>query len=231
MKLLCSLKDFLAPKKCMNCASLGVFLCENCMEHIQKNLPFCYVCKKSSPNFEIHSNCKKEIYLDTLVVPYHYKETLIKKSITDGKFYKKQEVFEELGRYIAPIVRTTLQKTDLKNSIIIPIPLHLFRSWKRGYNQSEILARTLAKELIIPFDTLIKKQKNTRHQSHLSRQARLLNIKNCFTIKKSNIDKVDNKIIILVDDVVSTGATLNEAAKILKQNGAKEVMWVVIGSD
>jgi len=107
------------------------------------------------------------MFLDAIIVPFHYKEHLVKRSITHGKFYHKKEVFEEWGISLSSFVQKQLQNNLPENTSITSVPLHFFRKLTRGYNQSEILAKTLAKELGIPYSPLIKKRKHTRHQSHL----------------------------------------------------------------
>ena len=104
MKLFSYFKDFLAPKKCTHCSSLGAFLCQDCLKIVPKNNPYCYVCKMPSLDFEVHRKCKNGFFLEALIVPYHYREKLIKSSITAGKFYKKSEVFEEIANYISPYI-------------------------------------------------------------------------------------------------------------------------------
>jgi ComF family protein len=100
-----------------------------------------------------------------------------------------------------------------------------FKTLKRGYNQSEFIAKIVGKKCNIPYQkSLLKKKNHTRQQSHLSRQERKENIKNCFQINKKYRDIIDKKNIIVVDDVISTGATMNEVAKVLKQNGANKVI-------
>jgi competence protein ComFC len=103
---------------------------------------------------------------------------------------------------------------------------------KRGYNHSEILAKYISKNIKIKLGKwYIRKIKTTRQQSLLTRQERLLNLKESFKLANNKVDKVDKKVFIIVDDVISTWSTINEISKILKENWAKKIIWLIIASD
>ena len=109
-----------------------------------------------------------------------------------------------------------------KNDLIIPVPLHWRRLLKRKYNQSALIAQGLAKNFGKIYDPLtLIRRKPTKSQGHLSPKERQKNIKNAFYVKNSN--KIKDKTILLIDDVFTTGATVNECAKVLLQAGAKSV--------
>ena len=94
------------------------------------------------------------------------------------------------------------------------------------------MAKYISQENNITYwKNILKKVKGTRQQSHLSRQEREDNLKNCFKINKNYIDIVDKKNIIIVDDVISTGTTLNEVSRVLKKNWANKVTWLCFASD
>ena len=100
----------------------------------------------------------------------------------------------------------------------------------RGYNQTEIIAKELSKDLKIELNYKdLKKIKDTKTQSTLTKKERKENIKNAFMIK--NTDRVENKKIILFDDIYTTGSTLNECSKILKEAKAKEIAILTIAVD
>ena len=110
------------------------------------------------------------------------------------------------------------------------MPIHKKRKNERGYNQSELIARKLAKNLNLELvnDSLIK-QKNTLPQSTLSKKQREENAKQVYKIQ--NKPKIENKKVILLDDIYTTGATTKECSKVLKQNGAKEILVLTIAKD
>jgi predicted amidophosphoribosyltransferase len=102
---------------------------------------------------------------------------------------------------------------------------------KRWYNSSEVLCKYFSDISKVKYEkNIIKKIKNTEQQSKLSREKRLLNLKRAFQINKRKIKDIKDKNVIIIDDVISTWTTLNEASKILKENGAKFITWLIIAS-
>ena len=117
-----------------------------------------------------------------------------------------------------------------ESDVLVPIPLARKKLKNRGYNQAEEIAKKLGKELKIPviIDCLIKIRENLP-QMELSKEERQENIKGVFEIK--NKEKIQGKKILLVDDVYTTGATMEECAKVLKQAGAREIWGVVVARE
>jgi ComF family protein len=106
--------------------------------------------------------------------------------------------------------------------LTVPVPMHPIRFIKRGFNQSALIARCLSKRLDIPisFDTLIKKR-NTKPQSTLDKRERSENLKGSFAVK--NNSRINDKRVLLVDDVITTSSTVNECSKTLIEAGARSV--------
>jgi competence protein ComFC len=213
------------PKYCVCCHAIGDPLCTLCREkiHFIKNA-FCPVCGTPflSSQTNVCGSCKKTPpHYDNHYALFVFDENS-KKIIHDLKyhagFWTKQ--------VIQPLYRKVFLETlnnELKNiDYILPIPLHKAKLAKRGYNQSLLLARswqkTLKKKLL--FNDLLRSV-DTPSQTGLSRAKRAHNLKGAFITKRPLIFK--NKNVLLVDDVHTTGATLNEASKTLKEAGAKKV--------
>ena len=119
----------------------------------------------------------------------------------------------------------------LKNyDIILYVPMYRLSKWKRGYNQTELIARKIAKTLGIEFvkNNLVK-TKNTKKQSTLTKLERKNNIKNAFKITDSKA--IYNKNVILFDDIYTTGSTVNECSRIIKIAGAKSIAVLTIAVD
>jgi len=111
--------------------------------------------------------------------------------------------------------------------LIVPVPLHSRRKRERGFNQAKLLAEIVARHFNLTLIEALKRIKNTKPQAKIKDiEKRMKNISNCFVIK--NPEMIQGKNIILVDDVFTSGATMNEAVKILKQNGAKKVIALVL---
>jgi len=114
-----------------------------------------------------------------------------------------------------------------ESPIIIPVPLHYRRLNWRGFNQAELIAQSLSEILNCNFDaSLIKRTKIIKPQAEIEeREQRINNVRDIFQI--IDRDKVKNKTVLLIDDVCTTGATLNEGARILKESGAAKIIGLV----
>ena len=109
----------------------------------------------------------------------------------------------------------------LKNAdIIVPVPLFWWKNLRRGYNQAALLSEIISQECDIKINDIMRRIKNTKSQTKLDEQARRKNVLNAFALKSN---RIKDKIVLLVDDVMTTGATINECARVLKNAGAKEV--------
>ena len=117
----------------------------------------------------------------------------------------------------------TIIRSDyvLKNAdLIIPVPLFWWKRLRRGYNQASLLSMITSKETGIRAKNILKRVKNTKTQTRLSESEREKNVTNAFAVCTNGIR---NKKVMLIDDVLTTGATLNECARVLKEHGAAEV--------
>ena len=113
--------------------------------------------------------------------------------------------------------------------ILVPIPLFSSKLRKRGYNQAEILAKELSKKFNLSFQNILKRTRDTKTQVGRSSVDRKLNIKNAFELNTKYL--IRNTNVFLVDDIVTTGSTLLEAAKVLKKAGARRVIGLTLARD
>ncbi len=232
MKLIKLLKDIISPKKCYFCKKEWHFLCPECFWKIKKYKSHCYVCKTYSDNFSIHKFCEKDAFFDKMIILTHYQHFVIKKLIKDSKYYHRKDILEDFWKYLWKLL---LENENFENKIdylIIPVPMYFFRKFSRWYNHSEILAKNIGKYTWIKVNTkLIKRVKNTGQQSKLSKKDRLTNLKNSFEINKKILDKLDKKIkIILIDDIISTWATINEISELLRKAWIRKIIGLCIAS-
>lgn len=103
---------------------------------------------------------------------------------------------------------------------IVPVPLYWWKRLRRGYDQTSLLARIISQETGLSEQRMLRRIKNTQTQTRLDEDQRQRNVRNAFVLRDNS---VENKKVVLVDDVLTTGATLNECARVLKENGAREV--------
>ena len=132
----------------------------------------------------------------------------------------------ELARPFGKILSEIVLKRKINADIIVPVPLHPLRSWSRGYNQSELLARMVSDNTGIPVADILKRRLSRSKQSMRSRRERHTALKNAFVLKSKCF--VAGKNILLLDDVLTTGATLHAAAKVLLKDGAASVTVLVL---
>lgn len=143
------------------------------------------------------------------------------------KYKGKTQVGEFLGREIAKELINSERKDQI--DLIIPVPLHPKKERLRGYNQSDFLAKGINKLTNVPIDTAsLKRSIHTSSQTRKSKFDRWQNVSSIFEIDKPK--KIENKNILLVDDVITTGSTLESCAHTLLEHGAKSVGIVVVAS-
>ena len=153
---------------------------------------------------------------------------MIRQRLIEYKFQDKSYMYKTFAKIILKNKKVCgfLEKYD----IIIPVPIHKKRRLKRGYNQTELIAKEICKNISLELKTdVLIKQKNIKAQSELNKNERKQNIKNAFEIK--NINEIIDKKILLFDDIYTTGSTVNECSKILKKVGAKQIGVVTIAKD
>jgi len=225
------IKDIFAPKRCYVCNINWQYLCQQCLKKIWYFESSCYVCKQKSKNFETHFYCENDfIFYDKIIILTHYKNKYIKKLIKHAKFYHRFEIFNDLSFYLSKTLLDNLEE-KIEDCLFISTPMYFLKKIIRWYNQSELLIKALNKNIKIDYNfNILKKIKNTKPQSHLSKTQRIDNLRWKFKINLKEIKKYKNKTIIIVDDVISTWTTINELSKILKQNWVKKVIWLCIAS-
>ena len=226
--------DLLFPKKCVSCKKLGSYLCEICFSYLSfdaKNL--CLVCDKPSYNNLTHPFCRNKHTIDGCFSALSYNHTA-KKLIYSFKY---KPYLTDLKDFISELFyESIIQKEEFMKLmaddlwLITPVPLSESKLRKRGYNQAEILAKELAEKVNLKEKDILKRIKETKTQVGRSNAERKLNIQGAFEIHNSKFI-IHNTNIFLVDDVVTTGATLLEAAKILKKKGAKRVIGLTLARD
>jgi ComF family protein len=227
--------DLLFPRQCLSCKKADTWLCEACFSYVKPNIhQVCYLCRRTSEKAKtcnIHTSDDPARQLDRLLVAAHYSgNPIIKKSIHTLKYANKPEdIANKLGRFLSETLALHLSIFHVPHCVFIPIPLHPKRLKSRGYNQAELITKSMREAfnhpLIIDHQLLTRSKHTSSQVSSSTRKARLENLKEAFQIN----GKTDPaKIYILVDDVVTTGSTLEECCKILKEDGAREVWGLVL---
>lgn len=201
-------KNLLFPKFCAGCEQEGSWLCANCL-----------------PEINALKTEKAVANLDGITALFDYGENTVSKLI---KMFKYNYLMEISGIFEKIINKVNFSDT-WQGFVIIPVPLHLRRERERGFNQAEIMAGIFSKKFGLAINKNLQRGIYTTQQAKLSREQRLINLKDAFFWVDS-AKKAPEKVL-LVDDVFTTGATMQECAKVLKSNGTKIVCGLVLARD
>jgi competence protein ComFC len=230
--------ELLFPPFCLECKKEGSFLCEECLKTIPlQTKQYCPFCQRESPDGSSCSFCVlPDFYLDkVLAVCQFEKKSLLQKAIHAFKYDFITDLAAPLGQLLYRGIKTfeVFEPQHLKNFIVCSIPLHKKRLRFRGFNQSELLARQFVElhaknSLHLQFIPFLKRTHFQKAQMESSREERILNARNAFALNDKISAPLLGTSILLIDDVATTLSTLNNCAKVLKENGAVKVYALVL---
>jgi competence protein ComFC len=239
--------DLVFPKICLGCDYYSSsYICDKCLKKIKfADLPKCPICEKPTRFGESHKECRGRFGIDGMTVGVDYSDELVKKIIHKFKYggvtnAARDLVEKFLGQKICRDVfcGVNLQGSTVSvapiETIITFIPMHPDKERKRGYNQSEILAREIGEIVNLSVKKLLKRTKYTESQMSVKKMKdRKKNVEGIFRPSPlwgyGTASLIfDEMKVILIDDVATTGATLFEATRVLKENGVKSVWGMVL---
>jgi len=197
--------DLIFPKNCLECGHSGKYICESCVKEIR---PGGWTSKTTYSIFRY--------------------EGIIRKAILALKYKYSTDIVDELADCVLSVLRNSKFSVHSSELTLVPIPLHWYRKNVRGFNQSEEVGKLLAQKMNWRFtpDLLIR-TKSTIPQAQLTGSARRENLHGVFSFNpKILISKYPN--IVLFDDVLTTGSTLLEASKVLREGGVKRIFCLTI---
>lgn len=202
--------ELLFPEQCLSCKKKGEIFCQNCLAaarhkgEAETSLPF----------------------LDHLYVYGMYENKYLREALRRFKYHGTYGLANPFSHMLYELIKPHLSGLE-QSTLILSIPIAPERRRSRGYNQAELLAKALSEKISLKTSgELLRKIRSTPSQTSLSGQERILNVKNSFAV--TTPEEIAGKKIILVDDIVTTGATLSETARVLKEAGAKEVIGLVV---
>ena len=223
--------DLIFPKTCLGCGKEKTFLCKDCFSLIELS-PFQYCLCQKPQRLIIKGKCSRcrDHNLTGLYSAAAFNQKILKKAIHSFKYPPYLKDLAWPLAYLIILHLEIIKKEIEPSSILIPVPLSGRRERERGFNQSKELAKIIAKawQIKLECDDLVK-IKNTASQTVLNKEQRSENLKNAFCVLDKN--PIKGKKIYLIDDVCTTGATMEECAKVLKQAGAKEVWGITVARE
>ncbi|TSC75252.1 MAG: phosphoribosyltransferase [Parcubacteria group bacterium Gr01-1014_33] len=224
--------DLLFPHLCLGCGAEGEFFCAECARTLTYVPPSCVVCRtltvegKRKKWGRTCTPCRKKSAISRFFSPLRYEDARVRKILHMLKYLRMREGAFTAAQFLS-FSFSRFKISFPEEALLLPIPLAKSRERTRGFNQSACIAeefmRISRSALTLRPDILLR-VRATRSQVGLSQDARKANMKGAFQITKE--DLVRGKIAILLDDVKTTGATLEEAAKTLRAAGAREV-WAI----
>lgn len=219
--------DILFPRYCLGCSREGKYICPECQTFLGEASLICPVCNKSSFTGEKHSNCFTKYSLDGLTSVWEY-EGIIKQLINEAKYKGINHALSEAAaKAFEAILKDEIrfkpffQFLSLSDIYINYVPMFEKKEKQRGFNQAHLIAQEIGKIIEKPVLNLLEKTKDTVSQTDLSREERIANVRNSFSLRKPVFSA--NFSVLLVDDIWTTGATMRECCKILKKSGIEKV--------
>lgn len=212
------LLDLIFPRNCLGCRKTDTYICEVCFNKITINrdvLPW---------------RGSKNSALSGIFAASRYTDPILREMIHAFKYHSIESLKKPLSQIaINYLIRNDL-KTKFNNAILVPIPLTQRRQISRGFNQSELLTIEISKYLNLPVMNLLKRKKFSAPQAEINDwQKRKENISGAFKLSPSYPQHYRHRMsIVLVDDVATSGATLEEAARVLKEAGFEKIYGLVI---
>ena len=216
--------DLLYPPRCVHCASTEDWFCQDCFNRIAFITP--PVCQRCGTPIS-EARCKECAHnplhaIDGIRSASYFEDNPIRSAIHFLKYRDHKAVAAALGRILAEAYRSY----QLQANVLVPVPLHPSRYKERGYNQSELLVKELALTLGLPVDTkTLQRIRVTKSQMTLGISERHQNVKEAFACKD---ERFAGKQILLIDDVCTTGSTLDAGAAALKASGVTAVWGLTL---
>jgi competence protein ComFC len=212
-----SLIELLTPSQCLACGREAELLCPVCLGLVALKAQVCFRCNSLSNSGRTCQACRRRTRLAGVSVAAYY-EGPVKEMILQLKFHRARSA----GRLAAGLVLAAMPET-LQVDVVTNVPVSASRYRERGYNQSELIAKRVARVMGVPFQQLMSRQ-GSAHQLGTDRRTRFEQVAGAFFAVRS----VEGRRVLVVDDVVTTGATLSECAAILSIAGAAQVWGAAV---
>ena len=211
--------DLAFPAICPGCRTEGDPICGACLATLRPHLA-------RPPGVPIGAPAEIPPPLLQLewVAPYG---TLLRRAIHTLKYGGEQRLARPLGRALAD----RWQRAGRGGGVLVPVPIHAGRRRERGYDQAELLARAMAPELDLPVTLALERRRSTARQFALDRSERRANVEGAFAVTAAAAPAIADRWIVLVDDVVTTGATLGACATALRAGGALAVSAIAVAHE
>lgn len=218
MSIIDGILSLLAPYECLGCKTEGGLLCKVCVSMLPGSPELCYRCQAPSRAGLTCPECEAPLYSVQVAAPY---DGIAKDMVAGLKFSGARAVSRVMAERLAALVG---RMDDSAQLLVVPVPTAASRARARGFDQAKLLARELSRRSRLPYLDCLARSGNTR-QLGMTRRRRLSQLDGAFRVRDPR--KVHAGRILLVDDVMTTGATLETAAHVLRDAGAGPVSAMV----
>jgi ComF family protein len=219
--------DLFFPKRCVGCGREGSFICPSCLRTAKRILPpICPHCGRPQPGGTLCPSCiSRQFDIDGIRSPFRF-EGVIREAIHQLKYRNLRDI----SSILAGLMCSYLQRYPVPGDILVPVPIHPKRLRERGYNQTVLLAKEIGKiaKLEIAEDCLIRTKYTVSQAKTDSVQQRHKNVSGAFICRDTSL--LDRNVL-LIDDVSTSGATINACARSLKASGAASVWGLVVARE
>jgi competence protein ComFC len=217
--------DIFFPKTCIICKRKGTYLCSRCRKLFKRNLPECYLCRKLSSGYKTHEECKESLgirALDRVFVSWEY-NSLTSDFLKKYKYGYVYNMSSALSEVFVKSLHNSVFPRFLKDTLLTNVPLPNNRLRERGFNQTLNISETVAKHFNLPFSNSLLRRKNTySHQSMRDKSEREEVSSGDFYVKE-NENLPSFKSITIVDDVITTGITLQSICTKLREKYGEDL--------
>ncbi|MGE5392136.1 MAG: ComF family protein [Candidatus Saccharibacteria bacterium] len=220
--------DLVFPVSCLGCGMEGSYLCAACLAKLpRESRQVCIRCQQPSPFGKTHPDCRSRNFADGLISCLPYPNPLVKKTIETFKYHFVDALAENLSKFMAEEFENQNLSAFFGGFLLVPVPLHKRRQVWRGFNQAELLSESLSRILNIGVEkNLLTRVRHTKPQVTLNARERTENMREAFSVNGIAPGKY-----LIIDDVVTSGSTINEISKALKRAGASEVWAATVARD
>jgi len=219
--------DFFFPRWCVGCGREGSFICDSCRRLLPRlSPPVCPRCGKPQPSGILCPSCiGRQVQIDGIRSPFRF-DSVIRQAIHQLKYQN----LRALAAPLAKLMSDYLASNPLPGEILVPVPLHRKRLRERGYNQSSLLAKELGSITKLPVtdDCLVRRRYTPPQARTTTVDERHNNVLDAFACRDQ---RLKGKEVLLIDDVSTSGATLNACAAALKASGATTVWGLVLARE
>jgi competence protein ComFC len=219
--------DILFPRYCVGCRREGSFICDSCLLYQPLVMPpVCPLCGRPQASGILCSDCIRwKAEIDGIRSPYRF-EGVIQQAV----YQLKYKNLRSIAPMLAGLLYDFMKLTPVRGDALVPVPLHKSRMRERGYNQSTLLAKELAKLSGLPIiqNSLVKREKSMPQAKSSNVEERKKNVSGVFSIRDG---RLTGKAVILIDDVSTSGATLDACARALKEAGALSVWGLTLARE